>query len=66
MKIKELGQKTEKELRDLLIESRQRLGRLKFDLSSKKLKNVREIREFKKDIARILTILKNRYVKEEK
>jgi large subunit ribosomal protein L29 len=66
MKIKELGQKTEKELRDLLIESRQKLGQLKFDLSSKKLKNVREIRELKKDIARILTILKDRHVKEEK
>jgi large subunit ribosomal protein L29 len=57
MKAKELRQKTEKELRDLLNESRDKLGQLRFDLASKKLKNIREIRELRKDIARILTIL---------
>ena len=57
MKIKELRQKTEKELRDLLNENRHKLGQFKFDLASKKLKNVRQIRELRKDIARILTIL---------
>jgi len=30
---------------------------LRFDLSQKKVKNIREIREIKKDIARILTVL---------
>jgi len=39
MKIKDLRQKTEKELQDLLAENRKRLGQLKFDLASKKLKN---------------------------
>ncbi|MBU1255550.1 50S ribosomal protein L29 [Patescibacteria group bacterium] len=58
MKTKELTKKTEKELKDLLIESRHKLGRLKFDLSSKKLKNVKQIKELRRDIARILTILK--------
>lgn len=58
MKIKELRQKTEKELVDLLAEDRRKLGQHKFDLSSKKLKNVREIRELRKEIARILTFLK--------
>jgi large subunit ribosomal protein L29 len=57
MKIKELRQKTEKELTDLLKENQQKLGQLKFDLSAKKLKNVREIRELRKEIAKILTIL---------
>ncbi|OGZ33825.1 MAG: 50S ribosomal protein L29 [Candidatus Portnoybacteria bacterium RIFCSPLOWO2_12_FULL_39_9] len=56
MKIKELHQKSEKELKDLLAEKQERLGRIKFDLVSKKLKNIREIREVKKDIARILTL----------
>ncbi len=67
MKIKELRQKTEKELRDLLNEDRQKLGQLKFDLASKKLKDVNELRELRKDIARILTILnkKNEIIKKE-
>ncbi len=65
MKIKELRQKTEKELKDLLNENKQKLGQLKFDLASKKLKNVREIRELRRDIARILTILNEKNVKKE-
>jgi len=59
MKIKELRLKTNKELTDLLNENRQKLGQLKFDLSSKKLKNVNEFKELRKNIARILTLLKN-------
>ena len=68
MKIKELRQKTAKELKDLLTEICQKLGRLKFDLASKKLKNVRELKELRKDIARILTILnkKNEIKNQEK
>jgi len=58
MKIKELRQKTERELMDLLQENRHKLGRLRFELTSKKLKNVREIRDLRRDIARILTIKK--------
>ena len=56
MKIKELRQKTEKELKELLEEDRHKLGQLKFNLAAKKLKNHREIRELRKDIARILTL----------
>lgn len=58
MKIKELRQKNKKELKDLLVQNRKKVGQLRFDLSSKKLKNVREIRGFKRDIARIITLLK--------
>jgi len=57
MKIKELRQKTDKELKELLINNRKKLGQLKFDLASKKLKNVNELKELRKDIARIITIL---------
>lgn len=56
MKIKELRQKTVKELKELLEEDRHKLGQLKFALASKKLKNHREIRELRRDIARILTL----------
>ena len=56
MKIKELRQKTTKELKELLEEDRHKLGQLKFNLAAKKLKNHREIRELRRDIARILTL----------
>ncbi len=58
MKAKELRQKTEKELNDLLIEKIHSLGKLKFDLASRKLKNVMQIKELRREIARIKTILK--------
>ncbi|MFN3301543.1 MAG: 50S ribosomal protein L29 [Patescibacteria group bacterium] len=58
MKIKELRQKTKEELQKLLIEEREKLRLLRFDIALKKSKNVREIRKTKKNIARILTLLK--------
>ena len=57
MKTPELKQKSKPELQKLLIDSKERLRSLKFDLASGKVKNVREIRELKKNIARILTLL---------
>jgi len=60
MRIKEIRQKSEKELQKLLQDSREKLRQLRFDLASGKVKNVREIRQIRKDIARILTILKTK------
>jgi ribosomal protein L29 len=57
MKINELRQKSEKELKGLLEQDREKLRQLRFDLASGKVKNVREIRSKRRDIARILTIL---------
>ena len=48
------------ELQKLLVEYREQLRKLKFDLAAGKVKNVREIREIKKIIARILTIVNSR------
>ena len=48
------------ELQKSLIEYREQLRKLKFDLAAGKVKNVREIREIKKIIARILTIVNSR------
>ena len=59
MELKELKDKTEKELRQLLAESRDKLRDLRFKDANKQLKNVREIRALKKAIARILTLLKS-------
>jgi len=58
MKIIELSQKPKNELQTLLSEKRERLRQLRFNISSGKVKNIREIRMIKKDKARILTILK--------
>lgn len=58
MKAKEIRKKTKEELEKLLAEKRKKLTQLRFDLAAGKVKNVREIRETKKDIARILTILR--------
>ena len=59
MKIQELRQKNKVELQKLLQDNRERLRQLRFDLAAGKVKNVREIRLIKKDIARILTLLKS-------
>ena len=65
MKAKELRKKTEKELEKILKENREKLEKMKIDLSLRKLKNVKEIKMVKKDIARILTILnEKKYAKE--
>jgi len=61
MKPKELYQKEISELQKLLEENREKLRKLRFDLASGKLKNVRGIRKLKKDIAQILTILKEKH-----
>ena len=57
MKMKELKDKTQESLKKLLQEKREKLRQLRFELSQDKLKNVSEIKNTKKDIARILTII---------
>lgn len=58
MKITELRKKTNEDLPGLLEEKRRRRYELVELLRGKKTKNVKELREVKKDIARILTLLK--------
>ncbi len=60
MKTSELRQKPKEELHEVLRERRARAEELRFLLGQKKVKNVRELAEVKKDIARILTILKEK------
>ncbi len=57
MKSSEVKQKSQSELHRILTEKQEKLRQLRFDLASGKVKNVREIRQIKKDIARILTTL---------
>ena len=58
MKAKELKQKTKDELVLLLREDREKLRLLRFDLAAKKLKKTDGPGKVKKEIARVLTILK--------
>jgi large subunit ribosomal protein L29 len=59
MKAEELRKKSKSDLEKILKEKKERLRNLRFGLVSGKIKNTREIRETKKDIARILTLLRN-------
>jgi len=63
MKIRELRQKSEKELQQVLVSLRDKLRELRFNLAGGKVKNIKEIHQTKKDIARILTLLKEKYAK---
>ena len=53
----DLKGKTIDELRRLLLDAREELGKLKIDMSLGKSKNLNQTRNKRKDIARILTIL---------
>ncbi len=57
MKISELKNKQKQELENLLLENKKKLRNFKFDLARQKVKNPKEIKEVKKTIARILTLL---------
>ncbi|MDD2646630.1 MAG: 50S ribosomal protein L29 [Patescibacteria group bacterium] len=60
MKTKELRPKSEIELKRTLAEDREKLRQLRFDIHLKQSKNVREIRKIKKEIARLITLLKEK------
>lgn len=59
MKTRELRQKSQEELEKAMQEKRNHLLSLRFDLSGGRVKNIKEIREIKKDVAKILTLLKS-------
>ena len=55
--MKELKNKTEKELKALLIEKGKALRSFRFAIAGSKVRNVKEGSVFRKDIARIKTLL---------
>jgi len=57
MKFDEIKTKTKKELMDLLCEVREEMRELRFKVGEKQAKNVRTLREQKKTIARVMTLL---------
>lgn len=65
MKKKEIQQLKTKpfpELQKELADYREKLRKLKFDLAQGKVKNIKEIKETKKMIARILTIINKQMI----
>lgn len=57
MKIKDIRGKSTIELQKDLTEKRKKLQNLRFELTTKNLKNHREVRLTKKEVAQILTVL---------
>ena len=60
MKLKELKTKSDNELNKLLAANREKLRDLKFKDANKQMKKVRDIRKMRREIAQILTLLKER------
>lgn len=60
MKIKEISGKNEKELKELLLEKKRDLQNLMIDNKQNKLKNTRSIFNTRKEIAQIITLMKER------
>lgn len=59
MKMREYRQKSLQELRELLYAKRQQVLESRFRKTQGRASNVNEIRHIKKDIARILTVLRD-------
>ncbi len=62
MEIADFKQKSVKDLQVLLLEKREVLRELRFKVSEKQLKDVRTIREVKKEIAQILTLINQKRI----
>lgn len=60
MDFQELQKKEVKDLQQLLAQTRDKLRELRFKDANKQLKNVRQIRSLKKEVARILSVLNSR------
>lgn len=60
MKITEIRKKSDVDLVKLLSELKEQVRNLRFKIASKEVKNHQLLRQAKKDIARILTIMKEK------
>ena len=60
MKLEDLQKKTEKELRDMVVSLKEKGQELHFQLAAGKIKNTRELRAARKNIAQVETILSSR------
>ncbi len=60
MKAKDLREMTAEELRNLVLEQKEKLYKLRFQLELSQLDNTSQIREVKRDIARIKTLIREK------
>ncbi len=60
MKVQEIRKIETEKLQNQLVELRNKTRELRFSLANNQLKNVRQARVVKKDIAKILTVLRER------
>lgn len=60
MKAKELRDKTTEELKKDFNEMKSKLSQMRFDVKARQTKNYREVRIFRRDIARTLTIIREK------
>lgn len=60
MKIKEIAEKKDKELDKFIADQKAKLLKSSFDVATKESGKVRELRAIKKDIARALTVKRER------
>lgn len=65
MKVRQLIQKSSQELKALLTKKRKELVKVNLDLKMKKIKDVHQKKKMRHDIARILTILRERELTKE-
>lgn len=63
MKIKDLRDKNMEELGKVLREKRENIRKMRFDIATKQVKNVRQLRQDKKDVAKILTLINENHGK---
>ncbi len=66
MKARELRQSSREELLEKLKEAKEELFNLRFQLATGQLDNTSRIKEAKKDIARIFTVLREKELEEER
>ena len=60
MTIEEIRKKTEKELQKILAEKRNELREVRFKVASRQFKDYKKLSKIKKDISKILTIIKEK------
>ena len=61
MKVSELTQKSKEDLLEQLKEEREKLARFHFDLPAKRVKDTSKIKKTRRNIARILTVFKQKH-----
>lgn len=66
MSVADLREMSDQELTDALLEAKEERFNLRFQIATNQLDNIARMREVKKEIARILTVLRERELQEER